>query len=134
MPAPRPLVLIFAIGRMRMCLVAAVTSGLLVCAAVPATATSSRSCGVVRGWRIAADPETTTCGLARSAGRYFAGQAARGEATSRHIYGWSPKTGRQYRFTRIRRGLSPSRRSVVHVYTGRAGDEVLRVTISATLY
>ncbi len=100
--------------------------------ASPAVAAPLRGCGTISGWRIAADAETTTCGLARSATRNFLSRGARGVGTPARIVGRSPKTGRLYRF-RLARTTSTQTTSS-SLYRGRAGEAVLRVRISSRIF
>ena len=108
---------------------AVVVSGIV---ASPAAAGSMRGCGVIDGWRVAADAETTTCALARSATRSFLRRLGEGEGTPSRIVGRSQKTDRLYDF-RLARTTSTST-TTSSLYRGRAGAAVLRVRISSRIY
>ncbi|CAA9514212.1 MAG: hypothetical protein AVDCRST_MAG53-2962 [uncultured Solirubrobacteraceae bacterium] len=113
-------------------LLAAVIVATCVATALPSTAAAARmrSCGVISEYRVAADAQTTTCGLSRSAMRDFLRRASSG--TPRSIVGRSPKTGRRYRLTRA--SVRRTQTTFTSLYTGRAGQAVLRVRISSSIY
>jgi hypothetical protein len=100
--------------------------------ASPAVAAPLRGCGVISGYRVAADAQSTTCGLARSATRNFIRKLGQGFGTPTRIVGRSPKTGRLYGFGLARTTRTQTTSS--SLYKGRAGAAVLRVRISSSIF
>ena len=111
--------------------VLALAAALLAGTAASAAAAATTSCGSVSGWKVSADPRTTTCGLARSATRDFLRRLGRGEGLPARIVGRSPKTGRRYRLRKTRDAGTQTTSDTT--YTGRAGEAVLKVRIRTTV-
>ncbi len=100
--------------------------------ASPAVAAPMRGCGVISGYRVAADAQSTTCGLARSATRDYLRRLGQGNGVPGRIVGKSPKTGRRYGFRLARTTRTQTTGS--SLYRGRAGAAVLRVRISSSIF
>ena len=103
-------------------------AGALAVAPSPASA-AMKSCGAISGWKVAADAETTSCALAKSATRSFLRRLGAGNGTPERIVG--RRDGQRFR---LRLARTDSKQTVSkNVYRGRDGDAVLRVRISSRL-
>ncbi len=80
-----------------------------------------QSCGTVQVLRVASDPRTTTCSLARSAARDLLAKTY-GESFPRSVEGYSAKTGRTYRLRTWEAMISRGDGRATAFYIGKAGQ------------